>query len=104
MSLLQVLKPARHARLRLPLALLAVISALTALPLIGGCGGSSSSDNGGTGSGTFRVTLVDAPPSAGAVSAVNVTIDRVEANVDGAWQPISSVPQSFSLLDLVKNE
>ncbi len=85
----------------MPVALIALFAAL---PLLGGCGGSSDSDNAGNGSGTFRVALADAPPSSGSVSAVNITIDRVEANVDGAWTPITSVPQSFNLLDLVKNE
>ncbi len=65
---------------------------------LAGCGGGGS----GSGSGTLSVSMADAPnPN---VTAVNVTIDRVEANVNGNWTTITSVPQSFNLLDLVKND
>lgn len=70
----------------------------------GGCGSSSNGSSSSSGSGTFRVALVDAPPSTGSVSALNITIERVEANVNGTWTPITTVPQSFNLLDLVRNE
>lgn len=72
------------------------------LLLNGGCGSGSDSATGG--SGTFRVALVDAPPSDGSISALNITIDRVEANVNGTWTQITTVPQGFNLLDLVQNE
>jgi hypothetical protein len=67
---------------------------------IAGCGGGSSS--GGSGSGTLSVVMSDgSDPS---VTAVTVTIDRVEAHVNNTWMPITTVPQSFDLFDLVKNE
>ncbi len=63
-----------------------------------GCGG-----GGGTsGTGTLNMALADAPlPS---TSAVNVTIDKVEANVDGQWQQINTSTPAFNgnLLDLAK--
>jgi hypothetical protein len=55
-----------------------------------GCGGGGA----GGGSGSVSVALADAPdPSA---TAVNVTIDRVEANVNGTWTPITSGTPAFS--------
>jgi len=81
-----------------------LVALLCGAALIGGCGsGGSGGLSTGSGSGTFSVALSDAPPGAD-VTAVNVTIDRVEANVNGAWTPITSVPKSFNFLDLVKNE
>lgn len=77
--------------------------------LTAGCGGSSSSGSSGSGSpasgsGTLSVAMSDAPPAgAPAVTRVNVTIDRVEANVNGAWTPVAAASQSFNLLDLVTN-
>jgi hypothetical protein len=48
------------------------------------------------------VLLADAP--APQITSLTVTIDRVEAGIDGVWTPIATTPQRFDLLDLVKNE
>ena len=64
-----------------------------------GCG---SSSGGGSGTGTLRVAMVDAPDPT--VTAVNITVDRVEAHVNNDWVPIAVTPQSFDLLDLVQNK
>lgn len=86
------------------------VTVLTALALLlAGCGGgSSSSDSGGSSAGSGRGTLVvamaDAPP-APEVTAVNVTIDRVEAHVDGEWTPLPmAAPVTLNLLDLTRVE
>src|SRR5947208_1738782 len=65
-------------------------------PILTGCGSSSS------GSGTLAVSVSDGPNPT--ITAMNITIDRVEANANGAWTVITSVPQSFNLLDLTKND
>lgn len=55
-----------------------------------GCGGGGA----GAGTGSVSVALADAPdPSA---TAVNVIVDRVEANVNGTWTPITSSSPAFS--------
>ncbi len=64
-----------------------------------GCGGGGASSGG---NGTLSIAMSDGPDPT--ISAMNVTITKVEANINGAWTPITSVPQSFHLLDLVKNE
>lgn len=85
----------------------AVLAALSLL--FTGCGGGSSSGDGsaGTGSvsgrGTLVVTMADAPP-APAVTAVHVTIDRVEAHMNGEWTPIPMTPVTLNLLDLTRVE
>lgn len=63
-----------------------------------GCGGGGSASASGT--GTLSVRLADAPDPS--VTAVNVTIDRVEANVNGTWTAVAPDPQTFNLLDLAK--
>lgn len=79
--------------------------AVTALVLgvsAAGCGGGGSvAPSSGSGAGTLSVRLADAPDPG--VTAVNITVDRVEANVDGAWQPVAVTPQTFNLLDLAKD-
>lgn len=63
--------------------------------LFSGCGG-----NGARGSGTLTVLLADAPnPTA---TAVDITLDRVEANIDGTWQAVNSSPQTYNLLELAR--
>lgn len=65
-----------------------------------GCGGSGSS----AGTGTLSVALADAPDPS--ISAVNVVIDRVEANVNGNWMPVNSSSPAFSgnLLNLATTD
>jgi len=81
--------------------------------LLAGCGGGGGPVGpGGPGAGTLQVNLVDAPDPT--ISALNVTINRVEAHVvdpenlndneDSHWQTITTAPQSFNLLDLARNE
>jgi hypothetical protein len=84
------------------------VTVLTALALIlAGCGGGGSSSNGGSagsGRGTLVVAMADAPP-APEVTAVNVTIDRVEAHVNGEWTPLPmAAPVTLNLLDLARVE
>lgn len=90
--------------------------ALAISVLAAGCGGGGSgstpSTSTSTGVGRVSVALVDAPSPD--ISALNITIDRVEAHVVNAtdlndndnshWTKITSVPQSFDLLDLRTNE
>lgn len=89
--------------------------ALTLAALVAGCGGGSGSGSGtstNSGTGQVSVSLVDAP--APDISALNITIDRVEAHVvnpsdlndddNSHWKTITSVPKSFDLLDLRFNE
>ena len=96
-------------RKTLTLTTLAGALALAALPvLLAGCGGGGS---GGGSTGTLRVSMVDAPDPT--ISALNVTIDRIEAHVvnpDDAndndpnhWRSITSAPQTLDLIDLVDN-
>lgn len=79
--------------------LLRAASLLVAAVLVG-CGGGGGGSS--SGSGTLDVSMSDA--SCVSITALNITIDKVEANVNGTWTTITSVPQTFNLLDLVKNE
>lgn len=79
---------------RAPLA--SIFALALAAPFLVGCGSSSS------GNGTLAVSMSDGPNPT--ITAMNITIDRVEANVNGAWTTVTSVPQSFNLLDLTKND
>lgn len=88
--------------------------ALMVSALVAGCGGGSGGPSpSNTGSvGRVSVALADAPSPD--ISALNITIDRVEAHVVNAtdlndndsrnWKAITSVPQKFNLLDLRTNE
>lgn len=46
--------------------------------------------------------MVDAPDPS--VTAVHVTIDRVEAHIDGEWKVVTAIPKGFNLFDLMKAE
>jgi hypothetical protein len=61
-----------------------------------GCGG-----GGAGGNGTLSLHLADAPDPT--TTAVNITIDKVEAHVDGTWQLITAPTPAFegNLLDYV---
>ena len=67
---------------------------------LAGCGGSG----GGGGTGSLSVSLADAPDPS--ISAVNVVVDRVEANVNGSWVPVTSNAPAFSgnLLNLATSD
>jgi hypothetical protein len=76
----------------------AAIAALAPALALSGCGGGGSS----SGTGTLSVVMSDAPDPT--ITSLVVTIDRVEAHVDGQWTPITTNPATFNLLDLVHNE
>src|SRR6266851_5453533 len=75
-------------------AVLATIlfSALVVPTCLTGCGGSGSS------SGTLQVAMVDGPDPT--ITALNVTISKIEANINGTWTPINLSVQTFNLVDL----
>jgi len=77
------------------IALSAGLALMAALGLFAGCGSGTPS-----GDGTLSVLLADAPDPS--VTAVNVTLDRVEVNTDGGWEPLATEPQTFNLLDLAQ--
>lgn len=79
--------------MRLVLCSLAI--ALLGLVALLGCGGAT----GAEGTGTLRVHMVDAPDTD--VTSVLVTIDRIEAHLDGEWTSVNSTPQTIELLDLI---
>ena len=84
---------------RRSLVLGCLAAACALLGTLAGCGSSSTS---GGGSGTLRVAMVDAPDPT--VTAVHITLDRVEAHVNNEWVPITVTPQTYDLMDLVQNE
>lgn len=73
----------------------ALIAGLTVLALAG-CGGVAPSG------ATMSIFLADAPLPG--VTAVNVTIERVEANLDGGWIEISATQQTYDLLTLTQTD
>ena len=62
-----------------------------------GCGGVSPS-----GGGTLNLFMSDAPLPE--VTSLNITIDRIEAHLDGQWIEIETEPQTIDLLTLTQNE
>ena len=81
------------------LAQLGAVGAAAAFTFVAvGCGGGG----GASGSGTLSMNLADAPDPS--VSSVDVTIDKVEANVNGTWMQINTSTPAFSgnLLNLAK--
>jgi hypothetical protein len=85
---------------KLSWAWLVSLLALAVLVVAAGCGGGGTTDGGGT--GQLHVRLADAlDPD---VTAVNVTIDRVEAHIDGRWQNVPVVAKTHNLLDLNEND
>lgn len=60
-----------------------------------GCGGAGSTE------GTFKIFLSDAP--APGVTSVMITIDKIEAHLDGNWVEVASTPQTIDLLSLVQD-
>ncbi|HXH60674.1 MAG TPA: DUF4382 domain-containing protein [Fimbriimonadaceae bacterium] len=72
-----------------------LFSLLVLLFTVLGCGGS-----GGSGMGTFKVFLSDAPTTG--VTAVNVTVDSIQAHIDGQWVDVANTPQTYDLLSLTR--
>lgn len=74
-------------------ALFLLVLSLVGLIGVLGCGGSASGSNG-----TMQVHLADAPlPD---VTSLVITIDRIEAHLNGEWTVLESQPQTLDLLDL----
>lgn len=65
-----------------------------------GCGGAFGADV--LGGGGLNLFMSDAPPLN--VTAVNITIDRIEAHVSGIWADIETEQQTIDLLTLTQNE
>ena len=65
---------------------------------LAGCGGVTS----GGGGGWLSLFMADAPPLN--VTALHITIDRIEAHLDGQWIDIETDPQTIDLLTLTQNE
>jgi hypothetical protein len=86
------------------LPFLATLASTVLALLIVGCGGSGGGENTGAsaGNGTLAVRLADAPDPS--ITALNITIDRVQANVNGGWQDVSTTPRTLNLLDLTRND
>ena len=76
--------------------LAAAVLAVAGLAVLNGCGGGSSGI-GSNGNGTLVVHMSDAGNPD--IIAMNITVTRVEANINGSWQTLSTAPQSFNLLD-----
>ncbi len=79
------------------------LAAVITLGLVAaGCGGSAGGSVGGHvgtgGTGTVAMHMSDAPISG--VTAVNITIPKVEANIGGQWQQIAAPNQTYNLLNL----
>ena len=84
------------------LALTIVAALFTALAtILSGCGGGGTGGSALNGlssnTGTMAVHLVDAPISG--VTAVNVLISRVDANINGQWITLDSPNTTYNLLD-----
>ncbi len=65
------------------------------LSVLFGCGGVTSASNG-----TLAFVLADAPTTD--VTEVNISVDRVEAHIDGDWVTITAPQESYNLLDLTQ--
>lgn len=61
-------------------------------------------NNNGQATGTVTLTVTDAAADMGAISAVDMSVDRVylHSNAQG-WVLVSQTPQTFKLLDLKEN-
>lgn len=98
----------RNRDLIFQLGLPAMLVVLTFAGCSGGGGGGLSSG----GNGTLQASMVDAPDPS--VSAVTITIDRVQAHIadisntndnnDGNWQTLTTAAQTINLLDFAKVE
>lgn len=74
------------------LRVMLLLGAIVVSVFLAGCGG------GGTGNGTLQVAMVDGPDPT--ITALNITVSKIEANINGAWTPINLSVQTFNLLDL----
>src|SRR5258707_342470 len=81
----------RRTAVAVAVAPLGVLVSITA-----GCGGGGS----GSGSGRLTVLMADAPPGLGNVTAVNVTVSKVEVHTSNSWQTVFQGSKSFNLLAL----
>ena len=77
---------------------------VAASALLCGCGGSGGGMvNVGNGNGTLVLHMADAPTQA-TVSAVYVTIPKVDAMVGNQWVTVASPNKTYNLLDLALTE
>src|SRR4051812_25914884 len=84
-----------------------VVAALVVLVSIAAAGCGSGGSGTGSGSGQLTVLMADAPLNLGNVSAVNVTVSKVEVHSSGAgqtgsgsWQTVFQGAKTFNLLAL----
>ena len=75
---------------------LQLLAFVVLLALMFGCGGVTSS----TSEGTLAFVLADAPSAD--ITEVNITVDRVEAHINGRWVTITAPQESYNLLDLTQ--
>jgi hypothetical protein len=78
---------------------IAAAVALCSVALAGlhGCGGSTGTVGTG-GTGQLAVHMSDG--GGNGITAFNITVTKIQANIDGQWQTISTTPQALNLLDL----
>jgi hypothetical protein len=76
-----------------------VLLCVAGVAALNGCGGDGTVGTGGT--GTLNVHLADGGGTG--ITAMNISFDRVEANIDGHWQTLTESTQDFNLLDLRLN-
>lgn len=79
--------------------LLAIASCILATV---GCGGGGAGLALGGGAGTLAIRLADAP--APGVTAVDVTITRIDAHIGSQWQTLATPNTTVNLLDLVTHD
>ncbi len=91
---------------RLISAVVGLIATILAVAGCGGGGAGASISGGGSPAagttGTLAIHLADAP--APGVTAVNVTIPKVDANINGQWQTIATPNMTVNLLDLAAHD
>ncbi len=74
---------------------------IAATAVLCGCGGSGGGmANTGNGNGTLLLHMVDATPPDPTITAVEVTIPKVEAMIGNQWVTVASPNKSYNLLDL----
>lgn len=84
---------------RINLTFWPIVALIAAVVTLLGCGGAAGT---GGGSGTLAVHLADAP--APNITALNITIPKVEANVGGQWVIVAEPNQTYNLLDFAVSD
>ncbi|GEM_PF-3450041 len=85
----------------------ALLTAAICVLFLSGCGGGSGGSGIGEAvegiedaRGRVEVYLADTPPADPTITAVQMTVTRVEANMDGTWETISTTPVTVNLTDI----